>query len=201
MTDEPPSRDELAADIEDLRERNTRTAKQIREATQPLREAKEEAEAERDQLAQRVAKLESIVTDLQQQVDSFIGLAEDEQTTHKKRVTDIRNALKRRAQARSGDGAGKAAMDRIEIQNTLNDLGHEGEFADAQLIRIIDHGAREPGFDVVEDYVNENGNEVKALRVNLGKLAVSAPTNDVSSVETAATDGGTQIDGGDDNSG
>lgn len=197
-----PTRAELAEEIEDLRERNKRTAMQIREAVQPLREAKQTAENERDRLEQRVGDLERTVAELEDELDAIVGLAPNQETSHQSRVGDIRVILKRRAEARRRRGGeGKATMDRLDIDDALEEHGHGSGFADAQLLRIIDDVADEPGYSVTDSYTNRNDNEVKAARVNLDQLAVPTAANDVSSSEQAVTDGGSKTSGGDGNSG
>jgi chromosome segregation ATPase len=175
---------------------------------EPLKDARDEAQAERDALADEVARLEDAlqrtqarVDSLEDQLENIIGISEDEKTTHKKRVTDIRLALKRQAEGRSGNGAGKAAMDRLDIADRLYELNHGSDWADAQLIRIIEDAAQETGYSMTEDYINRNGNEVKAVRVNLAALAESTAANDVSSSGAARADGGARSNGGEHNSG
>lgn len=205
VQDEEPTLAEVQDELQSLAEDYGRTMEHV---IQPLKRARDEARAERDDLAEKMAVLEDRLDQteanlqrLEDRLENIIGISEDEETSHTKRVNDIRLALKRRAEARSGDGAGKAAMDRLEIQDTLAELNHGNQWADAQLIRIIDDAANEPGYSVTDDYMNRNGNEVKAVRVNTAALAESGPANDVSSSEGARTDGGRPINGGEHNSG
>lgn len=177
QTAEPADQEiDLAAELEALREevvalresKDTYRRTVIKPRFDALGERLDESRQERRVLEDELGDLRSEVHDLQAKVESLLGVSEEAATSPEKRRQDLQQALIRRAEARTGDGARKTSMYWEEIQDLFADLGH-GEVKKPECYQALDEVAECDGFHLGTK-TSRNGNEVKAVLVDLDDL-------------------------------
>lgn len=171
------------ADKEPLAVRVTKLEQQIEQVYRPavtekipeLREVVREQSDEIDDLREELEELE-------QKLDRRIGVADENSSTHEKRVQDVYEILLRRAEANDDD---MASMYTGEIGESLVDQNH-GELSHTQLSRIITDLAEYEGFceskgkrDVANTDDRSDIREVKVIQCTLDSVPGSAPANNV----------------------
>jgi len=139
----------------------------------------EQAVARIDELEQENQQLRAMVQDLKGQLETVSDLAEDQQTTPEKRAADVRSALIRRAKARA-DGENRAAMHYQDVMDALADLGH-GSLHKPQAFDAMEDAAEGEGFSMGTKA--KNGNQVKAVRVDLDALPAHVASNEINTGE------------------
>lgn len=141
-----------------------------------------------------ITSLQAEVDDLKDQLDSLIGIADHEQSTHDKRVSDTKQILRRRAETNDG----RASMYWKEIAGSLASHGHE-DLAWTQVDRVMDDVVVAEGYtyatakrDTASADDRTDIREVEVVQLNLDTASDSPPTNNVvgGEVPQAATDGG-----------
>jgi cell division septum initiation protein DivIVA len=179
----------LRDEIETYREHN------IKPRFASINDELETATSQRRDLEEQMASLQSQVNRLEGKVESLMGVSEPSATNPEKRCQDVRNALMRRAEARSDDGAGRAAVSYQDVQDMLADAGH-GEVKRPECYKAMKDAAGADGFTMTKK-TSRHGNQVKAVSVNLADLAADSgcsnpTTRDTGSAATDTPNGGVQ---------
>jgi type VI protein secretion system component VasK len=188
--DEDQSLEERLADLEEeveyLRSSRDRYRQEI---VQPrlddLQAASDDAREGRAELRAMVEDMQKTIATLQQTLENMAGLEDPSQTSPDKRVQDLAQAMTRRAQA--SDTAG-ARMWMGEVQDLFAELGH-GKISKPDCYKAMDQLVERDGFEYDTKH-NQNGNEVKAVRLKSAAL----PADEGSSNPTTREEGTTRLD-------
>lgn len=182
--------------------------KRAREALDIAREARDYGRGylatQLEDLAERVDTTEERVDDLEARVDALdtrmeaiAGVADDQRSSPEKRVSDLREALIRAAQARSDDAPGIQWWWK-EVRDNLASLGH-GRLSKPTYYNTMERAAEADGFALttttrrIERGENDTRvEEVKAIRVVMDDL----PTSGRETVSNQFTTGNTQSTNG-----
>lgn len=176
MSDELTEVERLREDLTNFREEFVIPAvHDLESSLETAQDRIEELEATVEQQSVRIEQLDH-------QVENLIGVDDPDQSTHEKRVKDVRAAMIRRAEAkaeRKGEtDAGKISMYYQEIQDLLADHGH-GDIYDTQVRRVMGEIENVDGFTHGKKTSPESGRKVKALKLDLTALPTYAGTNNV----------------------
>jgi len=133
-----------------------------------LEDTRDDAREERAELKETVQTLEQEVAGLRAELRSIAGVGESEDTSPDKRVADLRQAMIRRAKARTDGGQGYTSLWWQEVQNLFADLGH-GEICKPDCYKAMREGAKGTGFEMGSTH-NSDGREVKAICLNVDEL-------------------------------
>ena len=139
----------------------------------------DELETTVEQRDERIQQLEARVQDLERQLQTLDGLADDEATTPQKRAVDLARAMIRQANTRPD---GRIAKYYKEVKEDLATLGHD-DLYDQQAFNAMEDVADVSGFGLTT--VTRNGQQVKAVGLNLAELATNDPVNEINN-ETGA---------------
>ncbi|MDZ7701840.1 MAG: hypothetical protein U5J98_07075 [Halobacteriales archaeon] len=142
-----------------------------------------------DEVADRLADHEERIAELEQQLESVVGLADGEQSSPDKRATDLAMALIRRAKNRTDED--RYAMWWQDVRDSLADLGHGPPVHKQWCFDAMEDVARADGFGEVK-IKNPDGRQVKAVRVRLAEL----PSESRSTVSNDITTGLSETHGG-----
>lgn len=182
------SEEELRDQIDFVEDKlESRIEQSIEQRLSQLETASDDAHAERAELFDAVADLQQTVATMQERLDSLAGLAEDQETTPEKRIADLREAMIRRAEAReqnSADGYPRIKMWWKEVQALFADYGH-GEISKPDCYKAMREAAKGAGFGE-STKTNENGNDVKAIRLDLDELRAETGSSNPTTQQTTA---------------
>jgi len=192
---------ELAAEIEALRQRvesNQQSWDAYRETVikprfADLNDAVDEAAAERSEICDLVEDLQAQVNQLEGRVEALMGVEEEAASSPDKRAQDLKQALIRRADARTDDGAGRASMYYKEVQDLFADLGH-GDVKKPECYKAMNDVAETDGFFETSK-VSREGSEVKAVAVKTAELSPDTGSSNPTTREGLSA-GATAADGG-----
>lgn len=174
--------DELEGAIEDLQER-----REIYRDTvlgprlDDIQAESDDARAERAELRAQIQDLQQELRQVHAKLDSIAGLTENQETSPEKRIADLRQCLIRRAESRSDGFDGSAAMWWKEVRDLFADLNH-GEVSKPVCFDAIHDAADYVGFSETTK-LNENGNEVLAVKVELDALSAENRSSDPTTSE------------------
>lgn len=185
---------DLAAEIEAVRnEFEAYRSTVIKPRFNQVNDQLDAAADERAEILEVVENLQSQVNRLESKMEALMGVEDPAASNPQKRCQDLRNALMRRAEARSDDGEGKAAMYYKEVQDLFADTGH-GEVKKPECFKAMEDASDAAGFFETSK-TSQHGNEVKAVAVNMADLAADAggsnpTTRNGVSAATDTTSGG-----------
>lgn len=175
--DEEPSEDvhELISDIEDRFSASRDVLKgRIETVEETLEEMGDDAREKRAELRATVDGLQDEVAKLQFELEQLRGLGENEGSSPAARVRDLRSTMIRRARSlESRDGI---QLWWKEVQSLLADLGH-GEVKKPECYKAMKDAAEADAFEMAKK-VNENGNQVKAIRLKSAALPAAGASSD-----------------------
>jgi hypothetical protein len=181
--EQPTTEDELRARIDEVEEFtefvDTKHERRVDDTVKPRLDDHDDqldtAREERADLQAAVKQLQQQVTMLDERLEGIAGLADDQETNPQKRVADLREAMIRRAEAREDrEDNPRVKMWWREVQDLFADYGH-GEVSKPDCYKAMREAADSvPGFEE-SSKTNQNGNDVKAIRLNLTVLRGSEP--------------------------
>jgi len=181
--------EELEEDIQFVDEKvNSRIDQTVMPRLDALESQSDDARDERAELFQLVESLQETVAELDQRLQDMAGLAEGQASNPDKRLSDLRQAMVRRAKARDDNDAdeyAKVALWWKEVQNLFADLGH-GEISKPDCYKAISDLEDYPGFSTGKK-TNDNGNRVKAIRLDLAELRAHAAGRNPTTPEAGRT--------------
>lgn len=156
---------------------------QIEQVYRPLlKETVPKLEEQLTEKDQHIQQLEMRVDELEARIESLVGVPEEDASTHKKRVQDVNQILRRRADT---DSDGRASMYWREIASSLAEHGH-GELYDTQVKRAMEDVAASAGFtlatgkrDVAQSDDRSDVREVQVVQCDLDDVPGSDPVNNV----------------------
>lgn len=169
---------ELEAELTALSERVDAQQKHVvKPRLDDLEARSDDARDERAELRATVQDLQTKVANLHYTVETLKGIGENEQTSPAARVRDLRSDMIE--SARTLTNRKGIQLWWREVQDRFATLGH-GEVKAPECHKAMETAAEADGFDLTTK-VNENGNEVKAIRLKSEALpaqeGVSNPTN------------------------
>lgn len=167
----------------------------VRPRLDELETARDDAHAERAELATTVDVLQDTIAELRRELDALSGLADGEHSTPAKRAADLRQSLIRQARGQPDDVPVKK-MHYEDVEDTLLSLGHGPTLHNQQLFDAMDEASATSGFWIEEEAKQTSeGNLARAVCVDLRELprvTGQDASNEIITSKTgpAVTDGG-----------
>ncbi len=165
----------MSDDLRDLEVRQDNLEAKIEQAVMKRLERHEE---ELDSLRETVATLKTENQELRSDLDSLVGLADDQESTPQKRAADLRHKLQNVARNRD---SGMVSWTYREVRDQLEGVGHENIYAaqaydamkDAAEYDEDTNTSHADGFAYIK---NDDGQWT--IRVNMNALPAHAAVNE-----------------------
>lgn len=193
MTDDFEERlaalEEAVAELEDGQDQAEVYRKEVlKPRIDDLESRSDDARADRAELWATMEDLQDEVANLHFTVEALKGLGENETTSPAARVRDLRAEMIERVRTLN-DRAGIQLWWQ-EVQDLFATLGH-GEVKAPECHKAMEDAAEADGFELTTK-VNENSNEVKAIRLKSSALPATEPVSNPTNAESvsAAQNGG-----------